>query len=124
MYDEDEIVQLIEKLADQGLRASEIGQKLRDRYGIPDVKQLTGQSITDILEDNDLRPAVPEDLYNLMEKAVQVSDHLDEHSEDLEAKRRLTLTESKIRRLADYYRGDEIPEDWKYSLDKARLRVE
>ncbi|MDY6771205.1 MAG: 30S ribosomal protein S15 [Candidatus Nanohaloarchaea archaeon] len=124
VYDEDEIRQLVEKLADQGFRASEIGRKLRDRYGVPDVKEITGQSITDILEEQDKAREIPEDLYNLMEKAVAINDHLQEHGKDDEARRNLNLTESKIRRLADYYRGDELPEDWSYSLDEARLRVE
>jgi len=124
VYDEDEIIQLIEKLTDQGLRASEIGRKLRDRYGVPDVKEITGKSITEILEANDLNSEIPEDLYNLMEKAVRVSQHIDEHGEDDEARRNLNLTESKIRRLADYYRGDAIHEDWSYSLTEAQLRVE
>ncbi|PSP59849.1 30S ribosomal protein S15, partial [Halobacteriales archaeon QH_7_66_37] len=29
-------------------------------------------------------------------------------------------TESKIRRLIDYYRGDELDEEFSYSVDEAR----
>ncbi|MDY6761798.1 MAG: 30S ribosomal protein S15, partial [Candidatus Nanohaloarchaea archaeon] len=66
----------------------------------------------------------PEDLQNLMRKAVRIEDHLDEHPADTSAQRNLSLVESKIRRLVDYYRGDRIPEHWTYNIEKARLAVE
>ncbi|MDY6777563.1 MAG: 30S ribosomal protein S15 [Candidatus Nanohaloarchaea archaeon] len=124
VYDESEVEQLVEKLANQGKGPSAIGQALRDRYGIPDVKAITDRSITEILEEQEMKPDVPEDLFNLMQKAVRIDDHLDENPNDLEARRNKELTEAKIRRLADYYRGDELEEDWSYSLEKARLMTE
>ncbi len=122
-YEEEEIKDLITKLADEDMMPSEIGQELRDRYGIPDVKAVTGKSINQILEKEEVALEVPEDLYKLMEKAIQIREHLERNKKDMEAKRSLSLTESKIRRLVKYYRGDKLPEDWKYSIDKARLYV-
>ena len=122
-YDNEEIKDLILKLADEDMMPSVIGEKLRDRYGIPDVKAVTGKSINEILEEEDEGIDLPEDLYKLMEKALQINEHLEENGKDMEAKRSLRLTESKIRRLVKYYRGKKLPEDWKYSLDKARLHV-
>ena len=122
-YDNEEIKDLILKLADEDMMPSVIGEKLRDRYGIPDVKAVTGKSINEILKEEDEGIDLPEDLYKLMEKALKINEHLDENGKDMEAKRSLRLTESKIRRLVKYYRGKKLPEDWKYSLDKARLHV-
>jgi len=123
-YDTDEVEQLVEKLATQGKGPAEIGSVLRDRYGIPDIQAVTGRTVTDILDELDAGSEIPADLYSLMEAAVRIDDHLQRNDNDQDAKRRLSLTEAKIRRLIDYYRGDELPEDYSYSLEKARLQVE
>ncbi len=122
--DAGEVEDLVERLAGQELLPSEIGRKLRDLYGVPDVQALTGSKISQIFEKKEIQSEIPEDLYRLLERAVDISDHLDKNENDQDAKRRLSLVESKIRRLADYYRGDKIPEDWSYSLQRARLIVE
>lgn len=115
-YGEEEVEELVVKLAEDGLDPSQIGLKLRDQYGIPSVKQITGRKITDILEEEGLESEVPEDLSNLLEKAESLEQHLDENPNDLHAERQLELTESKIRRLASYHREEgNIPGDWKYS---------
>ncbi len=120
IYDDDEIVELARQLHDDGLDPSAIGRALRDRYGIPDVTELTGDHLTDIVDVD----GFPEDLRQLMRKAISLQEHLDDHPNDTAAERQLRLTESKIRRLVDYYRGDEIPDDWTYNIEKARLVVE
>lgn len=122
-YDNEEIKDLVLKLAEEDMMPSEIGETLRDRYGIPGVKDVTGKSINDILKEEDMGFDIPEDLYKLMDKALKINEHLEENGKDMEAKRSLRLTEAKIRRLVKYYRGKKLPEDWKYSLDKARLHV-
>ncbi|MFB6265860.1 MAG: 30S ribosomal protein S15, partial [Candidatus Nanohaloarchaea archaeon] len=104
---------------EEGKEPSEIGRVLRDQYGVPDVQDITGSTVTEMVEQE-----FPEDLRNLMRKAVRIDDHLDENPEDSSAKRELSLVESRIRRLVDYYQGDRIPEDWTYNLEKARLVVE
>lgn len=114
-YDEEEVIDLVVKLREKGHEPSEIGLKLRDEYGIPSVKEITGKKMTEILEEEDVAPEIPEDLNNLVEKAESIQDHLDEHPNDQDAEREMELTEAKIRRLASYHRDEgNIPEDWKY----------
>ncbi len=120
--EEDEIREKIKDLAKKGNSASEIGILLRDQYGVPDVKLALGESITDIMEKNDLGSEMPEDLLALMERAVNLKNHLEEHPKDKSNRRALRLVESKIRRLMDYYKEEgELEEDWRYSIDKAEI---
>lgn len=121
IYDEGEVEDLVQRLHDEGKQASDIGRILRDQYGVPSVQEVTGKSVTDILETDD---EFPEDLRNLMRQAISLQEHLDDNPNDLSAKRELGLTEAKIRRLVAYYRGKEIPADWTYNIEKARLVVE
>ena len=118
-YDEEEVVDLVVKLKEDGLSPAEIGLKLRDSYGIPDVKTITGKKVTDILEDEDVASEIPEDLGNLVERAENMREHLSENPKDQQAERQLELTEAKIRRVANYHRENgNIPEDWKYERDE------
>jgi len=126
--DEDEIEARIVELAEQGHSPSEIGLKLRDEgvkgTPVPDVKLATGKKVTEILEENDADGDLPEDLRNLMERAVRLREHMDEHPQDHANKRALQNTQSKVRRLVDYYRGDELDEDFTYSYDAAKALLE
>ncbi|MBV0924618.1 30S ribosomal protein S15 [Halomicroarcula limicola] len=121
--DADAVEERVVELAEQGHSPSEIGLKLRDEgvqgTPVPDVKLATGRKVTEILEDNDAKSDFPEDLRNLMERAVRLRDHMDENPGDHQNKRALQNTQSKIRRLVDYYRGDEIDEDFTYSYETA-----
>ncbi|MGM5484499.1 MAG: 30S ribosomal protein S15 [Nanobdellota archaeon] len=116
---------LVVKLAKEGYSSSGIGITLRDKYGIPSIKAITGKSITKIMEDKEVVPKLPEDLMNLMRKALSIRDHLEENHTDMTAKRGLELTEAKIRRLVGYYKEEgKISKDWKYNPKDARLYVE
>ncbi|ADQ67657.1 SSU ribosomal protein S15P [Halogeometricum borinquense DSM 11551] len=121
--DAEDIESRVVELAEQGHEPSQIGLKLRDEgvkgTPIPDVKLATGKKITAILEENDAAPELPEDLRNLMERAVRLREHMDENPQDKQNKRALQNTESKIRRLVSYYQGDELDEDFTYSYDVA-----
>ncbi len=120
-----EIERMVIRLADEGLSTSLIGIKLRDQYGVPSVKLCTGKSILKILAENKRTPKLPEDLRNLMKKAVNLGEHLLENPKDFHNQRALGLTESKIRRLMRYYKGKGVlPEDWDYDLKTAKLLVE
>jgi small subunit ribosomal protein S13e len=92
------------KLAKKGMTPSQIGVFLRDSNGIAQVNAVTGQKILRILKANGLAPEIPEDLYMLIKKAVQVRKHLERNRQDKDSKFRLILIESRIHRLARYYR--------------------
>lgn len=118
-YDEQEVIDLVVKLRKDGKDPSQIGIALRDQYGIPSVKQVTEKKITEILDEEGLEPELPEDLDNLLKKAVSLQNHLEENPKDLDAERTLELTEAKIRRIAQYHRDEgNIQEDWKYERDE------
>ena len=126
--DEDAIEERIVELAEQGHNPSQIGLKLRDEgvkgTPIPDVKLATGKKVTEILEENDAEGDLPEDLRNLLKRAVRLREHMDENPQDAQNKRALHNTQSKVRRLVDYYRGDELDADFKYSYETAKELLE
>lgn len=123
-FDKEEIEKLIVKLAKETHSSSKIGIILRDQYGIPDVSRYK-LKITEVMEKNNLNKEIPEDLYNLLEKAVNMHDHVEENKKDGKNIHNLELVESKIRRLVKYYRKKgKLPEKWKYTIEKARLLVE
>jgi small subunit ribosomal protein S15 len=94
---------------------SKIGIILRDQYGIPLVKPITGKSIKEILVEGNINLAIPEDLNNLIQKANEIARHLSENKKDAHNKRSLELTVSRIRRLAKYYKKqNSLPEKWTY----------
>lgn len=122
VYDKGEVEKLMLKLAKEGKTSSEIGITLRDQYGIPDVR-VFGLRVTKVTE-KEVRKEVPEDLYNLIEKAVNLRRHLNESKKDAKAIHGLELVESKIRRLGKYYsRTGKLSKDWKYSVEQAKLLV-
>ncbi|MEW5936903.1 MAG: 30S ribosomal protein S15 [Candidatus Thermoplasmatota archaeon] len=119
-----EIEEAVVKLASQGVQPAMIGLKLRDMYGVPDVKLATGKSVLRILEDHGLRSEIPQDLANLMRRAVLLGAHLREHPKDIHNMRGLHLIEAKIRRLERYYKDRGVlPATWKYSLETAELQL-
>ncbi len=112
------------KLAKKGQSKSMIGTKLRDSYGVPLVKVVTGKSISIILKENAIESPLPEDLTNLVKKALNIRTHLEENHKDLEAKKGLQRTESKIFRLVKYYKKKKVlAMDFKYDPEKIRTLV-
>jgi small subunit ribosomal protein S15 len=120
-----EIESRILELSKSGKSTSEIGMILRDQYAVPNVKIATGKSILQILDNNNMKPEIPEDLRNLIRTALSLKKHLEINRKDLKNKRNLQLTESKIRRLTKYYHTEgQLPKDWKYSPEQAKLMFE
>eukprot|EP00549_Striatella_unipunctata_P021454 CAMPEP_0118719834 /NCGR_PEP_ID=MMETSP0800-20121206/29743_1 /TAXON_ID=210618 ORGANISM="Striatella unipunctata, Strain CCMP2910" /NCGR_SAMPLE_ID=MMETSP0800 /ASSEMBLY_ACC=CAM_ASM_000638 /LENGTH=151 /DNA_ID=CAMNT_0006627343 /DNA_START=143 /DNA_END=601 /DNA_ORIENTATION=+ len=112
------------KLAKKGLTPSQIGVILRDSNGIAQVCSVTGQKIVRILKSHGLAPEIPEDLYMLIKKAVQVRKHLERNRKDKDSKFRLILIESRIHRLSRYYRTTrKLPGNWKYESATASTMV-
>ncbi len=123
--DSEEIEKIIVDMTKEGHSSAKIGLVLRDQYAVPSVKSLTNKSITTIIKENDLKPEIPEDITNLMKKAVKLNAHLELNKKDLHNKRSLRLTEAKITRLQKYYKKKGVlPQTWKYSLKTAKLYVE
>jgi small subunit ribosomal protein S15 len=119
-----EIKDIVVKLANEGKSSSEIGSILRDQYGIPSVRMVTEKKIAGIMKENKVSGDLPEDMFNLLKNAVRLRAHLDGNKHDRYSKRGLELTESKIRRLAKYYKSrDVLPGDWNYDPEKAKLLV-
>lgn len=114
-YKPEEVEALIVKLAREGHPPSEIGIILRDQYGIPLAKPITGKSITQTLKEANLAPRIPEDLANLLERQKQMVRHLKRNRSDKKNVHSLQLLESRIHRLIKYYRRlGRLPPDFKY----------
>jgi len=121
----DEVKGLVAKLAAEGKTMAMIGLVLRDQYGVPDVRLATGLSMKDVMTEKGVKFEIPEDLSNLMKRAVRMSTHVKENRKDYHNIRGRHLIEYKIRRLAKYYKREGIlPETWNYSLSTAALQVE
>ncbi len=124
-YKAKETELLVMKLAKEGKSSSEIGIILRDTYGVPDIKTMTGKSVLAILKEKGLQKELPDDLFNLIRKSINIRKHMEENRQDMPAKRGLILTESKIKRLVKYYKERKVlPVDWKYDAKSIRLYVE
>jgi small subunit ribosomal protein S13e len=68
------------------------------------VTSVTGSKVLRILKGHGLGPEIPEDLYFLIKKAVSMRKHLERNRKDKDGKFRLILIESRIHRLARYYK--------------------
>jgi small subunit ribosomal protein S15 len=117
-----EIEELVVKYSKDGLTPSQIGLKLRDQHSIPLIKPITKKSIGKILQENELQAEMPEDLDNIVRKAVGLQKHLKTNKGDNRNVRSLELIEAKVHRLSVYYkRIDRIPQNWKYKSVVAQL---
>jgi len=120
----EEVSDHVCKLAKKGMTPSQIGTILRDSHGIGRVKSVTGTQIARILKANGLAPQIPEDLYFLIKKAVSVRKHLEKNRKDKDAKFRLILIESRVHRIARYYKTSKVlPPTWKYESSTASALI-
>jgi small subunit ribosomal protein S15 len=123
-YAPKEAEMIISKLAKEKNAPSQIGTILRDVYGIPDVSLILKKSISDVLREKGLMNETPEDLSSLIKRSISIRKHLEANKNDQTAKRGLLLTESKIGRLAKYYKKNGVlPQTWKYDPEKIKLLV-
>lgn len=117
-----EIEELVVKYSKDGLTPSQIGLKLRDQHSIPLIKSVTKKSVGKILQENNLQAEMPEDLDNIVRKAVGLQKHLKTNKGDNRNVRSLELIEAKVHRLSVYYKKIErIPKNWKYKSVVAQL---
>ncbi len=117
-----EIEEIITKYGKDGLTSSQIGMKLRDQHAIPLVKPILNKGITQVLEENKITQELPEDLNNIVNKAVGLQKHLKSNKSDNRNTRSLELIEAKVHRLSVYYKKiGRIPKNWKYKSVVAQL---
>lgn len=120
----EDVKDQIQKLAKKGLTPSQIGVILRDSHGVAQVRFVTGNKILRILKAQGLAPDIPEDIYHLIKKAVSIRKHLERNRKDRDAKFRLILIESRIHRLARYYKTKNVlPPNFKYEASTASTLV-
>ena len=111
-----------------------LGFLVRDKRRAPDegriqgsrsnVRLVLGERISQVLARNEISPEIPEDLMNLMRKALKMLDHLNSNRKDIHNRRQLELVESRIRRLSRYLKGTgALDSDWTYKRDQLRLAV-
>lgn len=123
-YKPKEIEQLVLKLAKTELTPSQIGLALRDTYGVPSVKALTEKKMIQILKENKSAPALPESMSSLIKRHIKLMKHLEVNKHDETGKRGETIIQSKINKLAKYYkRKGLLAESWQYDKAKAKLLV-
>ncbi|MDA0756275.1 MAG: 30S ribosomal protein S15 [Crenarchaeota archaeon] len=118
----EEIEALIIKYAKEGMTTSQIGMKLRDQHAIPLVKPIINKGIKEVLIENKLNSEIPEDLNNIVMKAVNLQNHLKGNRKDNRNTRALELVEAKVHRLSVHYKKTgEIDQKWKYKSVVAQL---
>jgi small subunit ribosomal protein S15 len=120
-----EVEELVLKLAKERHNTAVIGTILRDQYSIPNVKLVAGKSVSQILRESKMYPEMPEDMLNLLKKAVNLREHLEKNRQDKLSNKGLENLESKIRRLGKYYsREGYIAKGWKYDAEQAKLIIQ
>jgi small subunit ribosomal protein S15 len=91
---------------------------------LPNAKLLLGKNINRFLMEKAALPEIPEDLGNLMRRALHIRKHLRSNDKDLHNKRALQLMESKIRRLVRYYHDSgRLAPSWEYKPETAEMLV-
>jgi len=136
----EELEKTIMTLHERGMSNAMIGLTLRDQYGVPNLKLILGKSLSSFLRDRNALPEIPEDLSNLMRKALRLRRHLLRaqprgtvsdtsisrlpRTKDIHNKRALQLVESKIRRLVRYYKQvGRLPATWEYRPETAEIQI-
>ncbi len=123
-YSAHEVEEMVANMGKEGVGPTSIGQTLRDTYGVPSVQNLCGKSISAILLENGVKITYPEDLLNLIKRAVNMREHLRSNRSDKHNRTKLIHVESKIGRLVKYYTvNGRLPADWKYDPETAALLV-
>lgn len=120
----EELEKIVMKLHDGGISSSRIGLTLRDQYGVPSAKLVLGKNLNRFLKENNALPEIPEDLGNLMRRALHIRKHLKSNAKDVHNKRALQLIENKIRRLVKYYHDSgRLAAGWEYKPETAEILI-
>lgn len=121
-YSDKEIKEKVLELAKKGMRASEIGLIMRDEYGVGDLRAFLGKRLVLFLKEEKASATYPQDMLDLIKKAVKVRTHLKKNGTDKHNKAKLINIESKINRLVRYYKKEKVlPGEWRYDPETAHL---
>ena len=71
-HDKKEVEELILQLSEEGNSNASIGTILRDKHGVPNVRLVTGERISQTLERLGKSGKLPEDLMSLMRRALRL----------------------------------------------------
>ncbi|MCL4332482.1 MAG: 30S ribosomal protein S15 [Candidatus Thermoplasmatota archaeon] len=113
---QDEYRQVATSLRKEGMSASMIGIRLRDQFGLPGSKVIAGKKLTVLLEENGMKPEIPEDLVALIAKYQRTTKHLELNHGDSAAIRGRNLIMAKILRLVRYYKKNNyLSPEWSLS---------
>ncbi|MCI0503781.1 30S ribosomal protein S15 [Candidatus Micrarchaeota archaeon] len=119
-----ELEDIILKMAREGVPPAKIGLALRDQYGVANVRAQIGMTLRAFLLKEKAAGEYPEDLLNLIKKAVRMAGHIKSSKNDTHNVVKLGHVESKIQRLAKYYGSKGmLPAGWRYDREKASLLV-
>ena len=99
-----DVEKIVVDLAKKDIGVAKIGLILRDSFGVPNVRLITGKKINKILEEHGLAKKEPVDLAALEKRTKALKRHIEKNKKDTRAKRGLQLTEAKVRRLKKYYK--------------------
>ena len=77
---------------------------LKDGFGVPQVKLVTGFKFLCFLKKEDLVPSIPEVLYFFVKRAKSIQKHLDKNRENKGSNFRLIFVEDRFHRFEWYYR--------------------
>ncbi|MFH1327969.1 MAG: 30S ribosomal protein S15 [Candidatus Bathyarchaeota archaeon] len=114
-YRSEEVESMVIKLAKEGNPGDKIGGILRDQYGVPLVKVITGKKISQIVKEANLGHEIPDDLTALLRKANKMKRHIEKNKSDHRNTHNFQLLESRIHRLAVFYMDQGLlPKGWKY----------
>ena len=118
------VEEIILKMAGEGVPPSKIALFLRDQKGVANLRMVLGMSLSAFLKKNKAAPEYPEDLIELIRKAMRMNSHLRKSKKDLSNKVKLLYVESIINRLVKYYVSKgTLPGGCRYDLGKAALLV-
>ena len=121
-YSKEEIKKVALELAKKGTRPSQIGITLRDQYGVGNVKAVLGEKLNTMIKKEGSASKYPQDLLDLIRKAVKLREHMKKNKQDEHNKVKLMHVESKISRLVIYYKREKIlASNWKYDPENAVL---
>jgi small subunit ribosomal protein S15 len=98
-YTEDEVKEIILKLADKGLTSEKIGLVLRDQYGIPKTK-IYNIKVGQVMKEKN--KFVEPSILNLQKKAGKIEEHCIKNKQDKKAGRSLIITKAKLKRVKEY----------------------